>query len=184
VGPDGGGSRPLSLARAGAADVLARQGHRVTERVIEAPSEWRAEPRTAFERQRLISAETTAARDAGQVPLMLAGNCNTTNGMLAGVADPVRRLGLVWFDAHGDFNTSAIDAGGFLDGHGLAMTVGRCWQSLTATVTRRPRPLHRPGERLCGARRHDRRRGGRVRPAGRRPVARLLRDPGRLRPVL
>jgi arginase len=40
----------------------------------------------------------------------------------------------VWLDAHGDFNTPETDAGGFLDGHGLAMAVGRCWRSLTATV--------------------------------------------------
>src|SRR3954466_16187137 len=77
------GAGPLSLARAGAADVLTRRGHRVTERVIEAPSGWRAELRTAFALQRRVAAEVTAARDAGQVPLVLAGNCNTTNGVLA-----------------------------------------------------------------------------------------------------
>ena len=128
------GAGPLALARAGAAGILGRRGHRVVERVVEPASGWRAELRTAFELQRLIAAEVTAARAAGQVPLVLAGNCNTTNGVLAGVTDPARRLGLVWFDAHGDFNTPEIDPGGFVDGHGLAMAVGRCWRSLTATV--------------------------------------------------
>lgn len=35
----------------------------------------------------------------------------------------------MWLDAHADFNTPDIDAPGFLDGHGLAMAVGRCWQT-------------------------------------------------------
>jgi arginase len=129
------GAGPLALTRAGAAGILSRRGHRVTERLIEAAPGWHAELQTAFELQRLISVEVTAARAAGQVPLLLAGNCNTTSGVLAGLADPVRRLGLVWFDAHGDFNTPEIDSRGFLDGHGLAMAVGRCWRSLTSTVS-------------------------------------------------
>jgi arginase len=40
----------------------------------------------------------------------------------------------VELDAHGDFNTPDEDPGGFLDGQGLAMIVGRCWQTLAGTV--------------------------------------------------
>ncbi|MGI8881433.1 MAG: hypothetical protein ACR2KJ_13190 [Jatrophihabitans sp.] len=47
---------------------------------------------------------------------------------------PGRRVGLVWLDAHGDFNTPDIDTSGFLDGHGLAMALGLCWQTLTGAV--------------------------------------------------
>src|SRR3954453_15135336 len=54
--------------------------------------------------------------------------------MLASPAAGTRRPGLAWFDAHGDFNTPETDAGGFLDGHGLAMCVGRCWTALTSAV--------------------------------------------------
>lgn len=91
------------------------------------PSEtWRAELQTAFALRRAISRAVTAARHRGQVPLLLSGNCNATIGVLGGLAAPGRRLGLVWLDAHGDFNTPDIDPSGFLDGHGLAMAVGRC----------------------------------------------------------
>jgi arginase len=127
------GAGPLALAMAGAAQLLRDQGHEVYERPIEASS-WRAEIVTAFELQRLVAIEAAAARGAGQVPMLLSGNCNTTVGMLAGLAGPNQRAGVVWFDAHGDFNTPDIDAGGFLDGHGLAMVVGRCWTALTSTV--------------------------------------------------
>ena len=126
------GAGPVVLARAGAARALREQGHRVEERLVEVSS-WRAELTTAFELQRLVAAEVAIARRAGQVPVLLAGNCNTTVGMLAAPPDG-QRLGMVWFDAHADFNTPEIDAGGFLDGHGLAMAVGRCWQALTSTI--------------------------------------------------
>jgi arginase len=127
------GAGPLALAKAGAADRLRAQGHEVDERLIEA-SPWRAELSTAFELQRLVALEAAAARSAGHRPILLSGNCNTTVGMLAGLTGPGRRVGLVWLDAHGDFNTPEIDASGFLDGQGLAMSVGRCWTALTSAV--------------------------------------------------
>lgn len=121
------GAGPLALAGAGAAGTLRDQGHQVDERFIEA-GPWRTEIATAFELQRLVAVEAAAARDAGRFPLLLSGNCNTTLGLLTG------RVGVVWLDAHGDFNTPEITVGGFLDGQGLAMVVGRCWAGLTATV--------------------------------------------------
>jgi arginase len=121
------GAGPLALAEAGAARTLRDQGHEVHERFVEA-GPWRTEIATAAELQRLVAVEAAAARDAGEMPLMLSGNCNTTLGLLTG------RVGVVWLDAHGDFNTPDTTVGGFLDGQGLAMVVGRCWTGLTATV--------------------------------------------------
>jgi len=43
-------------------------------------------------------------------------------------------LGIVWLDAHGDFNTPETTVTGFLDGMGLAMATGRCWQSLVRAI--------------------------------------------------
>lgn len=126
------GAGPLALAQSGAAQMLRAQGHEVHERVIEASS-WQAEVVTAFELQRLVAAEAAAARAHDQVPILLSGNCNTTVGMIAGLA-ALGRTGVVWLDAHGDFNTPDIDGSGFLDGHGLAMVVGRCWTALTKAV--------------------------------------------------
>ena len=148
------GAGPLALRRAGAADTLRGAGHDVDERVIEVASPWRAELTTGFEFQRLTAAAVADARAAGRLPLLLSGNCNTTIGVLGGMADPGRRLGLVWFDAHGDFNTPETDPGGFLDGHGLAMAAGRCWRPLTSTV---PGFAPLPEERivLVGARSFD-----------------------------
>jgi len=60
----------------------------------------------------------------GDLPVSLAGDCCTALGMLAGLSwaglDPT----LVWFDAHGDFNTPDTTPSGFLGGMPLAMLAG------------------------------------------------------------
>lgn len=65
-------------------------------------------------------------------PIVLAGNCNSCLGTLAGIGQS--QVGVVWFDAHGDFNTPETTLSGFLDGMGLAMATGRCWQALLGTI--------------------------------------------------
>ncbi|MDB4949118.1 MAG: hypothetical protein JWM27_1767 [Gemmatimonadetes bacterium] len=49
-------------------------------------------------------------------------------------------LGVVWMDAHGDFNTPDTSASGFLDGMSLATLVGRCWRALAGRVVGAPVP--------------------------------------------
>lgn len=145
------GAGPLALA--GLGPWLRSRGHPVEEMLLEPESSWRAELRAAFELHCVIASAVTAARSRGQVPLLLSGNCNATVGVLAGLARPGLRLGLVWLDAHADFNTPDLDASGFLDGQGLAMAAGRCWQAATSAAGFRPL-----GERqilLIGARSLD-----------------------------
>lgn len=124
------GAGPGTLAKAGAAELLRANGHAVREDLVEAARPWQSETVTAFELQRLVAAQAADARAAGQFPVLLSGNCNTTIGMLAGV----RPNGMVWFDGHGDFNTPETTPTGFLDGQGLAMATGRCWRAATTTV--------------------------------------------------
>jgi arginase len=128
------GAGPSALAAAGAADRLRALGHEVREQVVTPSGEWQAELRTAFELHRLLADAVVEARVSGEVPLLLAGNCNATVGVLAGLAPADRRIGLVWLDAHGDFNTPDEDSTGFLDGQGLAMAVGRAWRGATAGI--------------------------------------------------
>jgi len=64
------------------------------------------------------------------LPVSLAGDCCTTIGVLAGLnrsgLDPL----LIWFDAHGDFNTWETTPSGFLGGMPLAMLAGLGEQTL------------------------------------------------------
>ena len=67
-------------------------------------------------------AETVAASD--DAPVIIAGDCTTSLGVLAGLQRPARDLGIVWFDAHGDFHTEQTTTSGYLGGLPLALAVG------------------------------------------------------------
>jgi len=128
------GTGPEHLVRAGLPAHLQRQGHIVTAiHIIEDdPAYPPAEIRTAFELARRLATAVRSARTAGHFPLVLSGNCNTAVGTLSGLT-PARRASF-WFDAHGDCNTPDTTMSGFLDGMGLAMTMGLCWHHLGASV--------------------------------------------------
>ncbi|NCF69205.1 MAG: hypothetical protein GWP61_24880 [Chloroflexi bacterium] len=64
------------------------------------------------------------AVQAGERPVSVAGDCCTTIGVLAGLQQARLNPTLIWFDAHGDFNTWATTPSGFLGGMPLAMLVG------------------------------------------------------------
>jgi len=112
--------------------LLEEDGHQVGIATIEAQSEFTLEIGTAFELNRLLSPAVSDAIAAGRLPLVLAGNCNSCLGSIAGI-DP-DRLGVVWFDAHGEFNTPETTLSGFLDGMPLAIATGRCWKAVARTI--------------------------------------------------
>ena len=129
------GAGPKQLMRNGLAERVARLGFDVTVEEIE-PSGSPPHPEiaTAFELARIISDRVHAAQQAGEIPLVFSGNCNTSLGTVSGL-DPKSR-GVIWFDAHGDFNTPDTTIGGFLDGMALAALTGRCWKGPAATIAR------------------------------------------------
>jgi arginase len=60
------------------------------------------------------------------MPLVLGGDCLLTAlGTVAGVQHTGQTPGIVWFDAHGDFNTPETSPSGLLVGMPLAMLAGR-----------------------------------------------------------
>src|SRR5690606_20264009 len=55
-----------------------------------------------------IATAVASGREAGKPVLVIGGNCASVPGVLGGMQvahGPDARIGLVWFDAHGDFNT-------------------------------------------------------------------------------
>jgi arginase len=80
----------------------------------------------------MLAGAVREARESGRFPVVLAGNCNTAVGTVAGLG--ADSTGIAWFDAHGDFNTPETTKTGFLDGTAVAMITGRCWTQLTASV--------------------------------------------------
>ena len=71
------------------------------------------------------------ARRSGTVPIGLLANCNGLLGMLSGLqhsgatAKPLR-VGMVFIDAHGDFNTPETTLSGMLGGMPVAIAAGQC----------------------------------------------------------
>jgi arginase len=142
------GAGPERLLARGLEQSLRAKGHDVLSRVIELPDGWHAEIESAFSLMRPLAEAVRQARATGRFPLILAGNCNTAVGAVAGLGG---RTGVLWFDAHGDFNTPETTVGGFLDGMSLAILTGRCWRELAKGVPGfEPVPEHRV--HLLGAR--------------------------------
>lgn len=79
----------------------------------------------------------------GERPVSLAGDCCTTLGVLAGLRRGGCEPSLLWFDAHGDFNTAETSPSGFLGGMPLAMLVGRGGAALRSELGLDPLPEER-----------------------------------------
>jgi arginase len=64
----------------------------------------------------------------------IAGDCCTSLGVAAGLLAAGIDPTLIWFDAHGDFNTWETTPSGFLGGMPLAMLAGRGEQTIVHGV--------------------------------------------------
>jgi len=107
---------------------------------------------TSFAVARRLSEKVRDVAGSGAFPLVLAGNCISCVGTLAGLGAPPPAI--IWLDAHGDFNTPETTIDGFLDGMGLTTALGRCWAKLAATVPGF-RPVPETQAILVGAREFD-----------------------------
>jgi arginase len=130
------GRGPLHLVERGLGRDLEAQGHEVDLVPIRLPAGFVTEAGAAAAVQRRISQEAGRALSAGHFPVVLAGNCSTTLGMMAvhGSTGGIGSTGLVWLDAHADFNTAETTTSGFFDGMSLSQITGGAWQALAATV--------------------------------------------------
>jgi arginase len=77
----------------------------------------------------------TENEKSGHLTVGLLANCSSLMGMLAGLqhSGPGRRplkVGLVWIDAHGDFNTPETTLSGMLGGMPVAVSAGLALQNL------------------------------------------------------
>jgi arginase len=123
------------LLEAGAERALSSHGARVRVQVVELEEAARdqsgaSEPKAGFELIRLVAAHAKEAIADGAFPVLLSGSCFAGLGMVVGMGE--RSPGVVWFDAHGDFNTPDSTVDGYFDGMGLAVLTGEAWRSMAA----------------------------------------------------
>jgi arginase len=146
------GRGPGHLTDNGVLDRLRSRGHDVAVEIIETAETFPSEIKVSFDLQRRLAERVRATIVSGAFPLVLSGNCNLAIGAMTGI-DPLR-TGLVWFDAHGEFNTPETTIGGFLDGMGLAIATGRCWRQMASRIPN-SRPISDDHVLLIGARDFD-----------------------------
>jgi arginase len=126
------GRGPLALARHGLAAALEADGFEVETADIELEPAFLTEIGAAVELSRRVARAVGAARRRDRRALVTSGNCNTALGTVTGIADP--RTTVLWFDAHGDFNTPETTPSGFFDGMCGAMLTGRGFAALARTI--------------------------------------------------
>lgn len=75
----------------------------------------------------------------GRFPIILGGDHSISIGSLAGVANAIPRLGVIWFDAHGDMNTEETTPSGNIHGMPLAVSLGLGYPDLVKVAGFQPK---------------------------------------------
>ncbi len=99
---------------------------------VDAPDPAAPEIARTFAIDRRLAELVAAAVGDGDFPLVLAGQCNSALGTVAGLGDPA--LGVVWLDAHADFDTPDDNLSGFFDVFALSVLTGIGWRALRETI--------------------------------------------------
>lgn len=146
----GVGRGPERLLETGAAEAIAASGATVDTQMVELTGDFSSETEACFELIRRVRERVDAAVEEGAFPVVLSGSCCLAAlGVVAGLGE--RATGVVWFDAHADFNTPETATSGYLDGMGLAVLTGDAWQGMLSTVPD-ARPVPATAVVLAGAR--------------------------------
>jgi len=125
---------PSAIRYADLEERLEKIGHKVEDqgdipvaipeaRVIKDPTA-KYMPEIVKANKLLSDAVAKAIRD-GYFPLVLGGDHSVAVGSLWGVTHVRKDVGILWFDAHGDFNTPETSPSGNIHGMALAAALGR-----------------------------------------------------------
>ena len=145
------GRGPSYLLRHGVGSSIRALGHEVDAEYVEPGGVQAPNPpasteiATSFSLYRELADRARTAHENGALPIILGGNCGVSLGAMASLVPrrqilsvgdgeatypELENVGVLWLDAHGDFNTPETTRSGFLDGMSLAILTGRCWYTL------------------------------------------------------
>lgn len=103
---------------------------------------------------RRVSGAVSTSVQAGNFPLIIGGDHSLSIGSVRGAARN-RKLGIIWIDAHADFNTAETTPSGNIHGMSLAILAGMGDKSLVQ-LWDEPVPVIDPGKiAVIGARNLD-----------------------------
>jgi len=123
---------PARLVEAGARELLVAHGIDVTIETVARDAPFRDTAASAARVNKSLAATVRGAVDRGDLPIVLAGSCNAALGVVAGFEHA--RCGVVWIDAHADFNTPESTTSGFFPGMSMAVLTGHCFLSYWAQI--------------------------------------------------
>jgi arginase len=125
---------PSAIRYAGLGDRIQRIGHRVQDvgnLTVPVPeSRVPKDPRLKYVDEivkvvRVLARAVEKALEDGAYPVVLGGDHSLAIGSVLGLLRRQPRLGVIWFDAHGDFNTDATSPSGNIHGMPVAAFSGR-----------------------------------------------------------
>nr|AKN90960.1 arginase [Rummeliibacillus pycnus] len=124
---------PSAIRYAGAVERLINIGHTVIDDgdIYIDHSKKESSTNSALRNlEAVIEANTKLAQkvheivEKGRFPLVLGGDHSIAIGTLAGISDHYENLGVIWYDAHADMNTSETSPSGNIHGMPLAVSMG------------------------------------------------------------
>lgn len=149
----GASKGPERLVEAGADKLLSSAGILVQVERIQRGEPFRDSGSASLAVSKQLAAVVRKTIEAGGFPLVLSGGCDVSKGILSGFDHS--QCGIVWFDAHGDFNTPETTVSGYLDGMSLAIITGHCYQDYWAQIGNST-PIADSASLLLGVRDPDR----------------------------
>jgi arginase len=123
---------PRRLVEAGAVALLRSRGLAVDLECVDRGAPFRDTASSAAAVNKKLAAVVAAAHESGALPLILAGSCNSAQGVLAGFDHS--HCGAIWIDAHADFNTPESGTSGFFPGMSLAIVTGHCYRTYWSQI--------------------------------------------------
>ena len=112
-----GGGRILSSAEELGSVAIPRLNHDTVEGAVKNLTHFRNASSLVYKAARSVATERL---------IVVGGECSETVGIMGGLSEAFQgKCGMLWLDAHGDFNTPETSPSGYIGGMCLAMACGR-----------------------------------------------------------
>ena len=128
----GMGLGPVTIMQSNLVQDLLDQGHSLRVEAVRHSGSFESELSAIVKLNQQLKEIIKDAIQDNYFPFILGGNCNTCLGTLSGLNS--ENTGIIWLDAHGDFNTPEITLTNFLDGMPLAIATGQCYPDVWSQI--------------------------------------------------